>query len=293
MAELLLLSGAPAAADALRRALQREAAGGVLHTVRRARDWAELAGWAAAPGGGRMAFVDPLGGGGLAADEIRRLRERCPALEVVALADFTRCPAADAFRLAVLGVREIICTAECDAAARVADALGTHLNRGALETMVEALAAALPPAVHRWMAPFLLAPRAAATVPELARAALCSPRTLRRALRVAGLPAPEELLAWRRLLHAGRLLDDGRSADGVARALDFSTGSALRKSLKRHTGLLPGELRRQGGFSALAALFLRRCSGGRDASAAPAARVPSGAGGGRFGYGTGPAAAAD
>jgi transcriptional regulator GlxA family with amidase domain len=116
-------------------------------------------------------------------------------------------------------------------------------------------------------------------VSELARAALCSPRTLRRTLGRAGLPAPEELLAWRRLLHAGRLLDDGRSADGVARTLGFSSGSALRKCLKRHTGLRPRELRRQGGFTVLAALFLGRCRGDAPAGAAVAGARSSRSGG--------------
>jgi AraC-like DNA-binding protein len=282
MGQLFLLSSAPDAADVLRRAVQRDAACGVFHTVQRAQGWAELAAWAAQPGGGRLAFVDPYFGGGFAAGEIRRLRERTPALEVVALADFTRCPPADAFTLAQLEVREIVCTAQPDAAARVADALGTHLNRGAMEGMVQALAAKVPRAVHRWLVPVLLSARDTTSVAELARAALCSPRTLRRTLQGAGLPPPEELLAWRRLLHAVRLLDDGRSADSVARTLDFSTGSALRKSLKRHTGLRPGELRRQGGFSALAALFLRRCGGD-----AADDRVPVGAGRGRPGYGRG------
>jgi AraC-like DNA-binding protein len=131
----------------------------------------------------------------------------------------------------------------------------------------------------------LLGTRGAATVPELARAALCSPRTLRRALRAAGLPAPEELLAWRRLLHAARLLDDGRSADSVARALDFSTGSAMRKCLRRYTGLRPGELRRAGAFAALAALFLARCGVAGSVAAPGAAPGLPGAHGGRSGYG--------
>jgi AraC-like DNA-binding protein len=289
MGEILLLCGAPAGASALRRALQREAACGVVHALRPVRSWAELAARSAAPDAGRIAFVDPYHGGAFAAAEIRRLRERSPAVEVVALADFTRCPPADAFTLALLGVREIICTAERDAAARVAAALGAHLGRGAMEEVVEALAATVPRAVHRWLAPVLLAAGGVGSVAELARAARCSPRTLCRTLRGAGLPPPDELLAWRRLLHAGRLLDDGRSADSVARALDFSTGSALRKSLKRHTGLRPGELRRQGGFRALAALFLRRCGGG----ARGAERVAAGAGGGVPGYGAGGTGEAD
>jgi AraC-like DNA-binding protein len=293
MGEILMLSDSPAAADALGRAVRRDAACGVFHTVRRTRGWAELAGWAAAPGGGRLALVDPYQGGVFASADIRRLRERAPALEVVALADFTGRPASDAFSLALLGVREIICVSRSDAAARVAAALSTHLNRGAVETVVERLAAVVPRALHRWLAPLLLSPGGVPTVPELARTALCSPRTLRRTLRRAGLPSPEELLAWRRLLHAARLLDDGRSADSVARAMDFSTGSALRKCLRRLTGLTPGEARRRGGFAAVATLFLARCESGA-AGEPPTARAGRvGAGVGRSGYGAGWERAAD
>jgi DNA-binding NarL/FixJ family response regulator len=172
MGQILLLSDRPAGADALRRAVQRDAACGVHHTVQRPRGWAELAALAAAPGAGRLALVDPYHGGAFASIEIRRLRERAPALEVVALADFTGCPPADAFSLAVLGVREIICTAEADAAARVAAALTTHLNRGAMEAVVDRLETVVPRTVHRWLAPLLLSPGGARTVPELARAAL-------------------------------------------------------------------------------------------------------------------------
>jgi AraC-like DNA-binding protein len=140
--------------------------------------------------------------------------------------------------------------------------VAAHANRGAIEEVVGTLAGRMAPRVGRWLAPVLLSAGGVRTVPELARAARCSPRTLRRTLHGAGLPAPEELLAWRRLLHAARLLDDGRSADSVARALEFSTGSALRKCLKRHTGMRPGELRRRGGSHVLAALFLLRCGAG-------------------------------
>ena len=290
MGQILLLTGTAPGADAVRRAVEREAAGGVFHTLRRAGGWAELAAWAAAPGGGRIALVDPYFGGAFAEGEIRRLCERAPAVEVVALADFTGRPAADAFTLALLGVREIVCVSRGDAAARVAAALEAHLNRGAMDAVVESLAATLPAAMRRWLPPALLSAEGARSVAELSRAALCSPRTLRRALGRAGLPTPEELLAWRRLLHAVRLLDDGRSADSAARATGFSTGSALRKSLKRLTGLRPGELCRLGGFVALAALFLGRCGGG----ALPGGgRVPVGAGGGRSGYGSGARRGAD
>jgi AraC-like DNA-binding protein len=271
MADILLLSALPVTVERVRRAVQSERADGVSHTVRAARGWAELTAWASASAAA-VALVDPWHGGPFAAGEIRRLRERAPAVEVVALADFTGRPAADAFSLAVLGVREMVCAAREASPAELVRCLREHLNRGLLEEMVDALAALVPPSVHRWLAPALLGGNASPSVPELARAARCSPRTLRRALRAAGLPSPEQLLAWRRLLHAARLLDDGRSADSVARALEFSSGSALRKSLKQLTGLRPRELAAGGGLRLLAALFLRQCGAMGGPAVAPRER---------------------
>lgn len=256
--------------------MQRGAADGAFHTLRTARGWAELTALASGPAAG-MAFVDPYHGGAFAAAEIRRLRERVPAVELVALADFSARPAADAFSLALLGVRGMVCTSREPGAAELVRCIHEHLNRGPLDELVEALAALVPAPVHRWLAPVLHSAEPY-TVPELARAARCSPRTLGRVLRAAGLPTPERLLAWRRLLHAARLLDDGRSAESVARALEFSSGSALRKSLKQVTGLRPRELAVRGGLRLLATLFLRRCG------ADPAHCGVPGAGAGRLGY---------
>jgi AraC-like DNA-binding protein len=268
MADILLLSPSPLAAERVRRAVQRESAGGVPHTLRAAGGWAELTAWASASAAA-VAFVDPWHGGPFAAGEIRRLRERAPAVEVVALADFTGRPAADAFSLALLGVREVVSAARDDGASALVRCLREHLNRGPLAEMADALATLVPTPVHRWLAPALLSAGPPRSVPELARTARCSPRTLRRALAAAGLPAPEQLLAWRRLLHAARLLDDGRSADSVARALEFSSGSALRKSLKQLTGLRPRELAAGGGPRLLASLFLRQCGAADGPAAAP------------------------
>jgi AraC-like DNA-binding protein len=258
MATLFLLSSLPAAADCLRRAVQHEAAGGAVHALRPTTGWAEL-GVLAGHAGPSVAFVDPYHGGRFAPGEIRHLRERVPATELVALSDFSGRPATDAFSLAVLGVREMICVRETDAVSAVVQSLHAYLNCSPLDELAEALGRSVTPVVGRWLGPFLVSPTGARTVPELARAARCSPRTLHRALRAAGLPSPERLIAWHRLLHAARLLDDGRSADCVARVLGFSSGSALRKSLKQLTGLRPGELRAGGGLAWAAERFLERC----------------------------------
>lgn len=259
MAEILFLSSCPTAARRLREAVQREAAGGVRHVVRPARGWAELTALAGASTCA-VAFVDPYRDGAFAAAEIHRLRQRAPSLQIVACADFSGRPPADAFSLAVLGVRALVDGAEGTGA--WLRALHEHLNRGPLDELVESLAEVVPPGVHGWLGAALLDPSPPGTVPELARGARCSPRTLRRSLSAAGLPSPEQVLAWRRLLHAARLLGDGRTADSVARALAFSSGSALRKSLKALTGLRPRDIAGPGGVRRVGALFLARCGGG-------------------------------
>ncbi|HEY0014739.1 MAG TPA: helix-turn-helix domain-containing protein [Longimicrobium sp.] len=261
MGDLLLLSPAPSAMDTLRSALRRQAAGGVHHVVRTSRGWSDLTALAIATPAA-VAFVDPYHDGAFAATEIRRLRARAPGVEVVALADFHGRPPTDGFALAQLGVRGIVCVRRDgpDAVVRVLDAL---VRRGPLDEMVAALAEVVPASVHRWLGPMLVSPADPGSVPALARlAGQGTARTLGRLLAAEGLPAAAELLAWRRLLHAARLLEDGRSVAGAAAVLEFSSASALRKSLRRVAGLRPAELAASGGVRRLAHLFVARCRSG-------------------------------
>lgn len=259
MADVLLLLP-PAAAERVHRALRVEAAAGVAHAPRPASGWAELTGLAArAPLA--LAFVDPYHDGRFAAAELRRLRERCLRTAVVAYADFAARPAADAFTLAMLGVRAVIAPGSGDDPTSLRQCLADHLNAAPLDALAARLAPNAPPRLRECLRAVVSSTGAPATVEQFASLARCSPRTLRRALRAAGLPAPEQFLSWRRLLHAARLLEDGRSADSVARTLDYSSGSALRKSLRLATGLRPRELVQGGGLALLAERFLAACAG--------------------------------
>lgn len=264
MGDLLLLSADPSVTDALRCALRRQAAAGVHHAVRVARGWCDLTALAvAAPGA--LALVDPYHGGVFGAAEIRRLRARAPGVTVVALADFSGRPPADGFVLAQLGIGRMVCV-RGDGPGALARALDELLYRGPLDEMVAALAEVVPASVHRWLGPMLVSPADPGCVPALARlAGQGSARTLGRVLAAAGLPTAAELLAWRRLLHASRLLEDGRSVAGAAAVLEFSSASALRKSLRQLAGLRPAELAVSGGVRRLASLFVDRCRGGRPA----------------------------
>lgn len=259
MAEVLLLADSPAALDGVRGALRHAAAGGACHTLRCVHGWADLSRLAGAVRVG-MAFVDPYHGGALAQAEIWRLRARHPALELVAYADFAGRPAGDPFTLAQLGVRAVVPRGAADEAVMLAACLDLAPGWTPLEALIERLRTVLPASVHGWLEPVLRSPLEPRTVPELARRARCSARTLRRTLAAAGLPSPEQLLAWRRLLHAARLLEDpGRSVESVARTLDLSSGAALRKTLKAMAGLRPRDLVPGCGVRLLAERFLAAC----------------------------------
>jgi AraC-like DNA-binding protein len=258
MAFILVLLSHPGAAGALRRAVQMDRVEGVAHTVHAVPGWRELA-ERAARAGPALAFVDPYHGGAFAAAELRRLRALAPGLELVAYADFAARPATDAFALAGLGVRAVICAGGDDDAALLRQALARHPHASPCDAMLARLAERLPPRLRASLEPVLCGGEAPPTAAALAMAARCSPRTLRRALRAAGLPPADELLAWHRVLHAARLLaDPHRTADGVARTLGYSSGSALRRSLKRLAGVRPEELRRHG-FGWMSERFLARC----------------------------------
>lgn len=86
------------------------------------------------------------------------------------------------------------------------------------------------------------------TPDALARQLLVPRRVLARKLVDAGFPRPPRLLTWGRLIVAAHLLEDEtRSADSVAHALDFASGSAFRNLCQRYLQATPQQIRANGG----------------------------------------------
>lgn len=259
MADILALLSSARAVESVRRAVQMEVVSGVSHELHLPGSWRELLDLAGRSMLG-IAVVDPYHSGFFALSEIRLLRTRFPRLETIAYADFSGRPAREPFTLGFLGVRDLISPGAGDDPAHIRQCLADHLNWTPFEALVDRASATVPCRMRSWFAAVLRSAVFPRTVAELAETAHCSPRTLRRNLSRAQLPSPEEILTWRRLLHAVRLMEDAnRSVESVARALDYSSGSALRKSLKRVTGLRPREVINRGGFLLLGELFLQRC----------------------------------
>ncbi len=79
-------------------------------------------------------------------------------------------------------------------------------------------------------------------------------------LKSCSLPSVGHLLTWAKLLHAGRwLTDPGRSAEGVSRQLEYSSGAAFRRALRTYVDMTPTEVRGGGGVLAVLARFLDAC----------------------------------
>lgn len=84
-----------------------------------------------------------------------------------------------------------------------------------------------------------------------------SKRLLVASLAESRCPPPQKLITWGRLIVASQMLEDeARTADGVARLLDFPSGSAFRNTCQRYVGATPHEIRAKGGANWVASRFV-------------------------------------
>jgi AraC-like DNA-binding protein len=96
------------------------------------------------------------------------------------------------------------------------------------------------------------------TVEQLAAELHVNRRTLQNWVRDAGLPSPERIIGWSRLLLVAILLETpSRSVVSVTARVGFSSVAALRSMLSRYAGLKLKEIRQGGGFTRLHAAFQR------------------------------------
>lgn len=170
--------------------------------------------------------------------------------------------AADVHALVVLavtaGVRGVVVHDIDDAGITLANALRTA--QGTATT--SALLAVVEPVVPRLLWPFfsfcVTGSVERLTVAEAAAALGVPRRTLVARLRRAGLPGPQRVIGWCRVLHAARLLEDsGDGLEHVAMALDFPSASALHNQLRRYDGRFGAAARARGGFMVLLEAFVR------------------------------------
>jgi AraC-like DNA-binding protein len=194
-----------------------------------------------------LAIVDLFATLPMTLDPIRQLKRRFPRMSTVAYVDVTSERGRDLFDAGRSGVDALIIANVDDDALNIAAIIERAEARGVagiLRTMLEELRPIARDAL------LLSVTRAHETInPEdLARRLSLSRRVLAKHLEHAGLPSPQRLITWGRLLVAAHLLEDPeRSADNIALALHFPSGSAFRNTCQRYVHATPSEIRKNGG----------------------------------------------
>lgn len=134
------------------------------------------------------------------------------------------------------------------------------------------LSAAVPAALHPVVRLALARADAPLPVPELARALGVHRKTLWQRCRRAGVPSPQVLLMWCRLVAASHALRTrGESVERIANQMEFASPTALRNATRRYLGVTPSELRDTGGEVVACRAFGAWLRARRDVTAGDAA----------------------
>jgi AraC-like DNA-binding protein len=201
----------------------------------------------------QLAVVDLYVDGAPNFERLRVLKRRFPTLALVAYVTANAQRARDLFDAGRVGVDGLVLVDVDDEPGMLMTTLEQAEARGLTSLLRAALAARgqpVRPLVRDAVLASVVRAHERLTPTALARLLAVPSRVLSRRLAEAGMPAPNKLLTWGRLLVAARLLEDGaRSADGVALALAFPSGSACRNTSQRYLSATPGEIRARGGSS--------------------------------------------
>jgi len=207
-----------------------------------------------------IAVVDLLAGGQTmdSFDALRQLKRRFPSVTFVLYTSVPPAQPRDLFEAGRFGLDGIIVADADDDPRRLVSIIEQAQSRGVLELLRPALLAAKPTVRD---ATLLAVTRAhqRLTPDSLARILGIRRKALSERLTQSGFPAAQRLIAWGRLIVAARMLEDPeRSADSVALALDFPSGSAFRNACQRYVRAAPHQIRARGGAPFVVDCFFDR-----------------------------------
>jgi AraC-like DNA-binding protein len=220
----------------------------------------------------RVVVVDLFSGGRPRLESVRRLKYRFPRLTVIGYVTFTADRAHDVFEAGRSGVDALVIADRDDSTRSLLNVVG-QAEAHSLGAVVRRSLDAIDPSVRE--AVLLAVTRAHERVsPEqLADLLALHRRTLGKRLNAAGFPPPQRLITWGRIIVAAHMLEDARrSANAVAVALDFPSGSAFRNTLQRYLHATPEKIRSRGGAAYAVRALLRTV---RDAQHARGGKAPS------------------
>ncbi|HEX5972813.1 MAG TPA: AraC family transcriptional regulator [Gemmatimonadaceae bacterium] len=209
----------------------------------------------------RVAVVDLFAAGDLAFEGVRQLKQRLPRLTLVAYVTMSADRTHALFDAARAGVDGLVLAGEDDAP-RPLLALIERAESSSLAGVVRRSLEGVDPLVVDAVLLSVARAHERLSPAALARLLAMPRRVVTQRLAAAGFPAPQKLLTWGRLILAAHMLEDEhRSADRVARALDFPSGSAFRNTCQRYLRASPSQLRERGGAAHVIRVMMRRANG--------------------------------
>lgn len=200
-----------------------------------------------------------------AASAVARIRIRRPDLPIVLWCDREEANGEAIASMLHAGVSAVILRDENDFERRLLSSLTRASDVAFQQLTDQALHRRVPtpfiPVVRFCLDHAASAPR----VEVIARTAGLSSKALANQLKRAGVPPVSSLVMWSKALTAAyRLEKTTDSVAVIARSLGFSSGSALRRLLKRCANEPPQSIRSSGGFSWMLRCFERQLTkGGR------------------------------
>lgn len=206
-----------------------------------------------------LAVVDLFAGGSADFEEVRWLRVHCPRVSLVAYVALAAERARDLFDAGKAGINGLVVADQDDSPREMIALIERAQARSAAEVLHRALELERQPAAVR-DAMMLAVTRAHEhlTPERLARLTGMPRRVLSRRLTEAGFPPPQRLITWGRLIMAAHMLESPqRSADRIALALDFPSGSAFRNTCQRYLHATPQQIRARGGAAYVGRVLMR------------------------------------
>ena len=204
-----------------------------------------------------LAVLDLFADGKANFERVRQLKLRFARVTLVAYVAFVPSRARDLFDAGRAGIDGLLIVDQDDSPLQLRSVIEQAEARG-VAGLIRHRLGALQPLVRDAVLVSVTRAHMRLTSHRLADILSTSRRTLVAKLTQDKFPPPQKLISWGRLVVASQMLEDrNRSADSVARILDFPSGSAFRNTCQRYLGATPHEIRAKGGASFVVEQFLK------------------------------------
>ena len=223
----------------------------------------------------RVAVVDFYSQGRLRLEAVRKLKHRFPRLTVIGYVEFSPERAHDFFEAGRSGIDALILGDTDDSTRGLLTVIG-HAEARSLGAAVRRSLEAVDPSVREAVLLSVTRAHERISPTQLAELLALHRRTLSKRLAAAGFPPPQRLITWGRIIVAAHMLEDPhRSANSVATALDFPSGSAFRNTCQRYLHATPEKIRARGGAAYAVKTLLRGVSDSQHIRSVPTPSLSS------------------